>query len=247
MDQTTLSNTYSRYAKWYDYTFGAIIQPGRRKVIEKLQCKSGDKILEVGVGTGLSLPLYPENVEITGIDLSTDMLNIAQKRVDELKLTNVVLTQMNAELMTFEDNSFDRVVALYVASVVPNPDKLVAEMERVCKPGGELFIVNHFYNTHPVWGSMERFLSPLLTKMFGFQPCVRLDEFIEKTGIEIDEQHKVNAMGNWTFLRIKNRKQSHDVTNKILTNESNDSEASVVQTSFMDSSNHTHFSHSPMN
>ncbi len=204
--QESLQNTYKRYAKIYDFTFGLIINPGRKKVIEKLECKENHKILEVGVGTGLALPLYPKNVHITGIDLSNDMLDIARVRVAEKKLDNVHLEYMNAEAMTFEDDQFDKVVALYVASVVPHPDKLIAEMERVCKPDGELYIVNHFCSTNPFIAFFEGLISPILTKMFGYQSGVKLDDLVKQTGIEIIEQSRVNFLGNWTFLKVKNTK-----------------------------------------
>lgn len=204
--QESLQNTYKRYAKVYDFTFGLIINPGRKKVIEKLECKENHKILEVGVGTGLALPLYPKNVHITGIDLSHDMLDIAKVRVAEKELNNVHLEYMNAEEMTFEDDQFDKVVALYVASVVPHPEKLIAEMERVCKPDGELYIVNHFCSTNPFIAFFEGLMSPILTKMFGYQSGVKLDELVKLTGIEIIEQSKVNFLGNWTFLKVKNAK-----------------------------------------
>ncbi|GBU09581.1 SAM-dependent methyltransferase [Gammaproteobacteria bacterium] len=205
-NQESLQNAYKRYARIYDFTFGLIINPGRKKVIEKLACLDNHKILEVGVGTGLALPLYPKNVHITGIDLSEDMLNLAKKRVFDNQMSNVTLLQMNAEDMSFEDNQFDKVVALYVASVVPNPEKLISEMERVCKPDGELYIVNHFYSKNPFIAFFENLLNPLLTKIFGFQPGVKLDELIGRTGIEIIEQSKVNILGNWTFLKVKNTK-----------------------------------------
>ncbi len=229
MDQESLSKTYGRYAKWYDYTFGAIINPGRKKVIEKLSCKPHEKVLEVGVGTGLSLPLYPKNIAITGIDFSNDMLDIAKERIMKHQLTNIELLEMNAEQMQFPDNTFDKVVALYVASVVPNPDRLVAEMERVCKPGGELFIVNHFYSTNPFMSTIESITNPLLAKFFGFQPCVKLDDFIAKTKIQIAEQAKVNIMGNWTFLRILNTKDAPLLKNSNLESEINIKETASAE------------------
>ncbi len=208
MDQETVRKTYSRQAKTYDYVFGAIIQPGRRKVIDMLRCQPQEKILEVGVGTGLSLPLYPEHVSVTGIDFSPEMLTVAQERTVKRQLNNVALQVMNAEEMTFPDNTFDKVVALYVASVVPNPDRLIAEMKRVCKPGGELFIVNHFSSTHPIIGAVERVIGPMLSRLLGYQRDVRLDDFVARTGIEIISQSPVNLMGNWTFLKVRNNKNT---------------------------------------
>src|SRR6266545_2875464 len=119
-----------------------------------MKCKPGESVLEVGVGTGLSLPLYPPSVKVTGIDVSPEMLERARALKERKGLNNVVaLNYMDAEKMTFADSSFDKVVAMYVASVVPNAARLVQEMRRVCKPGGELWIVNHFRHANPVIGT----------------------------------------------------------------------------------------------
>jgi len=115
-----------------------------------MDCGPGERILEVGVGTGLSLPLYPENVSVVGIDISRHMLDQARVRQARSGLDNVAeLMVMDAENMGFKDDSFDKVVAMYVASVVPDPGRLVDEMRRVCKPGGQIFMVNHFHSRNP--------------------------------------------------------------------------------------------------
>src|SRR4051812_13397664 len=110
----TVQKAYRRYARYYDFVFGAIFHPGRNTAIEHLHCQAGDRILEVGVGTGLSLGLYPKDVTLVGIDLSKDMLERGKKRVAAEGLQNIEdLLQMDAQNMTFEDNSFDKVVAMY--------------------------------------------------------------------------------------------------------------------------------------
>ena len=183
MDIDAIRKSYRRYARVYDFYFGAVFEPGRRAVINRMHCRPGDHILEVGVGTGLSLPLYPDHVFLTGIDLSAEMLAYAHARVERDGLANVNLLEMDAEQMSFADNSFDKVVAMYVASVVPHPDRLVAEMRRVCKPGGELFIVNHFHSHHPVVARLEKMIAPL-SRMLGFRPEFSLDNFLQDPGLE---------------------------------------------------------------
>ncbi len=205
MDTEAIRKSYRRYARGYDIYFGALFQPGRKAVIAKLDCKPGDHILEVGVGTGLSLSLYPSTVRITGIDLSTDMLERAARRKHRDGLGNVDLCEMDAEQMAFQDNSFDKVVAMYVASVVPHPDRLVAEMGRVCKPGGELFIVNHFHSTQPLVAGFEKLVAPL-SRLLGFRPDFSLEGFVRETGLRITEQSSVNLLGYWTLLRAHNHK-----------------------------------------
>ena len=156
MDLDAIKKSYRRYSQSYDFYFGAVFQPGRKAVIELLNCQPGETVLEVGVGTGLSLSLYPKNVHVTGIDVSQEMLQKAQIRKQREGLKHVELFEMDAENMTFADNSFDKVVAMYVASVVPNPKQLVAQIRRVCKHQGEIFIINHFHSTNPVIGRAEK-------------------------------------------------------------------------------------------
>lgn len=206
MERQVIEKTYRRYAKIYDTCFGRLFEPGRRMAIDKLDCQPGQRILEVGVGTGLSLPSYPDSVQVVGIDISQEMLNGAQARLRRDGAgRQTLLARMDAEQLGFADNSFDKVVAMYVASVVPSPARLVTEMRRVCRPGGELFIVNHFRNTHPLIGRVERLLAPL-SGMVGFHPDFCLEKFSRDTGLEIDEQVPVNAFGYWTLLRVSNRK-----------------------------------------
>lgn len=206
MERQVIEKVYRRYAKVYDACFGPVFEPGRRTAIEKLDCQPGQRILEVGIGTGLSLPYYPAGVQVAGIDISQDMLGGAQQRLRRRELApDVLLARMDAECLGFADNSFDKVVAMYVASVVPSPARLVAEMRRVCRPGGELFIVNHFRNTHPVIGRVERLLAPL-SGMVGFHPDFCLEKFSRDTDLQIEEQVPVNVFGYWTLLRASNRK-----------------------------------------
>jgi len=196
----TIERAYRRYARYYDLVFGAIFHPGRNTAIEHLHCESGDRILEVGVGTGLSLSLYPKDVKITGIDLSSDMLMRAHQRVRADGLTNVEeLLQMDAQNMAFEDSSFDKVVAMYVASVVPDPKKLMEEIRRVCKPGGVIIFLNHFENKNPVVKRAEALIQPL-AKYLGFHPDFPMTEFLEQTGFEVKTAIPVNFLDYWTVL-----------------------------------------------
>jgi len=203
LDTDSVRTAYRRWARAYDLVMGAILRPGRKEVLELMQCRAGDHILEVGVGTGLSLPLYPANVQITGIDLSTDMLERAEVRRQRYRLHHVELREMDAESMSFAEHSFDKVVAMYVASVVPHPERLVAEMQRVCKPGGDIYIVNHFLHAHPLVAGIERLLAPL-SKLVGFRPDFSLEGFIERTGLDVVERRGVNLGGYWTLLKARN-------------------------------------------
>jgi len=208
MDINAVQRVYRRYAPAYDFYFGAMFQPGRREIIARMGCRPGDRILEVGVGTGLSLSLYPRHVEVTGIDLSREMLVRARVRRRCQRLSQVVaLRLMDAEHMQFADNSFDKVVAMYVVSVTPHPARMTAEMRRVCKAGGELFIVNHFQHANSLVRGVERMAAPF-SRVMGFRPDFSLEHFIDETGLDVAAQVPVNALGYWTLLRCRNNKLS---------------------------------------
>ncbi|MFA9459902.1 class I SAM-dependent methyltransferase [Thiohalorhabdus methylotrophus] len=208
MDLSSVEKAYKRLAGTYDTFFGAIFQPGRKAVLEHIDLNPGEKVLEMGVGTGLSLPLYPRDVDIYGIDISEPMLEKArQKKVSE-HLENVKLLEvMDAEETTFEDDSFDVVVAAYVVTTVPDPARCIDEMRRVCKPDGELVIVNHFQSENPIVGGVERALAPLSSAL-GWRPNMRQRDLEAETSLEVVEQHRVNLFGYWSMLKCRNNKEA---------------------------------------
>jgi len=210
MDINAVKKAYRRYAPGYDLYFGALLHHGRRKAVEKMNCRPGEMVLEAGVGTGLSLPLYDRLVRVVGIDVSPEMLEKARRLKERKGLDNVVaLEEMDAERMTFPDDSFDKVVAMYVVSVAPDAVRLVEEMRRVCKPGGELFIVNHFRHANPLIGTIERLVAPF-SRVIGFKPDFSLQEFLADTGLAVVEQVPVNFFGYWTMLRAVNAKKERN-------------------------------------
>jgi phosphatidylethanolamine/phosphatidyl-N-methylethanolamine N-methyltransferase len=191
---------YRRYARIYDVVFGAVLQPGRKAVLDALKLRPGDRVLEVGVGTGISLPLYPRDVRITGIDVSREMLERARARVARARLANVeALLEMDAEAMSFPDASFDKVVAMYVVSVVPQPAKLLEELHRVCRPNGEIFIVNHFQSENRVMGAIERLLGNVSSQI-GFDPQVDLRQLVPAA--QNGDVSRVNLF--WKMVRLRN-------------------------------------------
>jgi phosphatidylethanolamine/phosphatidyl-N-methylethanolamine N-methyltransferase len=203
MDNESIKSAYRRYARIYDRVFGPIFAPGRDMAIDMLAPQSGKRILEVGVGTGLSLPHYEDDTRIVGIDISTDMLDIARRRVSEQNLDHVEdLLEMDAENLSFEDDSFDAVIAMYVASVVPNPERLMAEMARVCKPVGDLMVINHFASENVILRGLERGLTPL-SNFVGFRPSMDLSELPCPTGFEQIGIHRANLMGYWKLVHYR--------------------------------------------
>lgn len=206
MDLKAVEKVYRLYAPRYDLYFGGVFQPGRRAVIHQMDCKPGDRILEVGVGTGLSLPLYRRDVRVTGIDISPEMLARAEERKREQQLDHVTLQHMNAEHMKLADDSFDKVVAMYVVSVTPDPVALVDEMRRVCRPDGGLYIVNHFRSDALIVSALERLVAPF-SRMMGFKPDLALGEFIAGARLDIAKKVRVNLFGYWTLLCARNNKE----------------------------------------
>lgn len=206
MDIQAIEQAYRRYARFYDVCFGAVFQPGRRAIVQQMDCQAGERVLEVGVGTGLSLPLYAEDVSVVGIDISRHMLEQARVRLERGAPRNTAeLMVMDAENMAFGDDSFDKVVAMYVASVVPDPARLVDEMRRVCKPGGQIFMVNHFHSRNPVLGGFERMLAPL-SRQLGFRPDFSLDVFLGATGLDAMNIRRVNLFDFSTMVEARNNK-----------------------------------------
>ena len=160
---------YERLAGPYDLVFGPILDRARRLAVELLQPEPGMRILEVGIGTGLSLPLYPDGVDLDGIDPSPEMLAKARRKANELGLDRVELFEMGAEELDFADHTFDRVVASSVVSVIPHPEAALAEMARVLKPGGLACIVSHFAGRNLIERALDHLCEPFTLRAFGYR------------------------------------------------------------------------------
>jgi phosphatidylethanolamine/phosphatidyl-N-methylethanolamine N-methyltransferase len=158
-------------------------------------------VLEVGVGTGLALDLYPHDVRVVGIDVSSEMLAKARRRVEKRGFAHVeALLEMDAEAMTFPDASFDKIVAMYVVPVVPNPARLLAELHRVCKPTGEIYLVNHVRSDNPVISAFEKGLARFSDKI-GFRPDFELRELLHESH-ELVQIERVNIF--WKVMQLRN-------------------------------------------
>lgn len=206
MDLQDTLKTYRLFSGSYDLVFGPVFHPGRKEAVRLANDGPGQRILEVGVGTGLSLPYFRRDAEVTGIDVSAEMLVKARRRAARQQLSQVkAIVEMDAENLLFPDASFDAVLALYVASVVPNPARFAAEMRRVCRPGGTIVIVNHFTSDNWIMRAIEKRLAPLAGRI-GFHADFPLDKFLGDSGLTVRDRRPSNLFGYWTLLRCVNEK-----------------------------------------
>jgi phosphatidylethanolamine/phosphatidyl-N-methylethanolamine N-methyltransferase len=187
-----VAGVYDKLASVYDLAFGPSLHPGRIQAIQRMGIKPGDRILEVGVGTGINLTLYPKSCSVTGIDLSASMLEKAREWVAKKGVADIRLLEMDAAEMKFADDSFDVVYAPYVISVVPDPVRVANEMCRVCRPGGKIIFLNHFRSPNMILSRIERLISPL-TVHIGFKADLDLPGFVAQAGLSPVSIQKVNV------------------------------------------------------
>ena len=206
MDLASVKRAYRRHAPYYNIVFGFALRAGRKQVTAKANSLLGRRVLEVGVGTGLSLGDYTSDKKIIGIDISSEMLRKARQRVAEHAIPNVeALLEMDAEKLAFDDDLFDIVIALYVASVVPRPQRFLSEVRRVCKPEGDILIVNHFARDSGLRGYVERYLAPL-SEYLGWHPDFTLKSLLSGSALKIQESREIPPFGLFSLVHIRNIK-----------------------------------------
>lgn len=193
------SKLYSEFAPLYDKVFGKIFYNRLERVIEDLNIPPGAKVLEVGAGTGTSFPAYPNHCEITGIDLAPDMLARARKKIEENSWSHLKVMEMNALALEFPDNTFDYVMAFHVVTVVPDPVRMIAEAQRVCKPGGKIVIVNHFTSDRRILGTITQAFDPV-TRWLGWRTDLKLKPFIKAADLTVEKRYKLNKTSLYTVL-----------------------------------------------
>jgi phosphatidylethanolamine/phosphatidyl-N-methylethanolamine N-methyltransferase len=206
LDRETIAKAYARWAPIYDRVFGKVFERGRLTAIEAAE-RIGGRILEVGVGTGISLPDYSRSNRIVGIDISEPMLRKASQRVAEHKLSNVeALAVMDAEKLALPDASFDVVVAQYVITAVPNPEATLDEFARVLRPGGEIVLVNHIGAEQGMRRAFEQGFAPLARRL-GWRPEFRfgrLAAWAERHGgVSVLEHRPVPPLGHFSLIRFR--------------------------------------------
>jgi phosphatidylethanolamine/phosphatidyl-N-methylethanolamine N-methyltransferase len=194
-----VNGVYDKLASVYDFTFGPTLHAGRVQAIQRMGIKRGDRVLEVGVGTGINAGLYPRDCYVTGIDLSSSMLEKARDRIARKDISNVHLVEMDAADIKFEDGSFDIVYAPYLISVVPDPVAVAREMNRVCRSGGRIIILNHFRSANTLFASIERAISPF-TVHIGFTADLDLPAFLAQAELTPVTIEKVNIPRIWSLV-----------------------------------------------
>jgi phosphatidylethanolamine/phosphatidyl-N-methylethanolamine N-methyltransferase len=194
-----VARVYENIAWFYDLTFGPVLHPGRVDAIARMGIRPGDRVLEVGVGTGINAALYPSYCSVTGVDFSSSMLEKARERVARKGVRNVRLLEMDAANMKFADDSFDIVYAPYVISVVPDPVAVTREMRRVCRPGGRIVILNHFRSKARFGAWLERIIAPF-TLYLGFKSDLDLPAFLVQADLKPVSIEKVNIPRIWSLV-----------------------------------------------
>lgn len=203
MDPHAVKTSYARWAPVYDRTFGAITNVGRRAAVAYINAQDAGTVLEVGVGTGLALPKYRADLAVTGIDFSEDMLAKARTKVAQHALSHVQeLRQMDARSLAFSTASFDVVAAMHIISVVPEPERVMAEMARVCKPGGLIVITNHFAKERGMLAQIERFTAPF-ANLLGWHSDFEIGTVLRQPGLTVIEQKPLPPLGMMTFLVLR--------------------------------------------
>lgn len=204
MGTLSVQKVYDSYAGFYNFLFGRIFKPGRESCVETVNQNAPQhgQVLEVGIGTGLSLPLYRSDLQISGIDISEKMLNKAKERIAKTPESRVSLQVMDAGDLKFPDNHFDSIVAMYVVSVVPDIHKFLSEITRVCKQNGDIVLVNHFVSNNKILRTLETWLSAAHS-VIGFKSDFSIDQILHYPHFKLIHSSKTNLFGYWKMLHFK--------------------------------------------
>ncbi len=198
------SRLYYELSHFYDLIFRRVFYPRIAMVIRSLNIEPGARVLELGVGTGLSLDAYPPHCQVTGMDLAPDMLERAQDKVNRNGWRHITLEQGDALNLKFADDSFDYVMAFHVVSVVPDPQRMMAEAQRVCRPGGVIVVINHFRSPRPLLARLMRTIDPI-TRALGWT-TLHLADVLDRRALHVERQWKTSARSLFTIVVARNAK-----------------------------------------
>ena len=196
--QAHQSKLYYEFSHLYDRLFSRVFYPRIERVIQSLKIPPGARVLEVGVGTGLSFNAYPTHCQVTGIDLAPEMLEQAQDKIDQNAWRHLQVMEMDALNLKFADNMFDYVMAFHVVSVVPDPARLMHEILRVSRPGATVVIINHFRSRHRLLAALDSMIEPL-TRRLGWRTLSQ-DEILTEVPLEVVRSYKTSARSLFTIV-----------------------------------------------
>lgn len=203
LDEASVRRAYSRWAPIYDAVFALPFFTGRRAVARLINRMPPGRILEAGVGTGMALPLYDRRHRIDGIDLSPEMLARARTRVARRRLDNVAsIQEMDAGNLDFPARHFDTVIAMYVMTVVPDPEKVMAEFVRVSRPGASLIVIGHFASTRGLYAWVERRLARYAARI-GWNPDFPVSRLTNRTDLRLKSSRKLGPLWLFTLLEFE--------------------------------------------
>lgn len=203
MQEHSTRTIYDIWAHFYDATMGRGVQRRQQLAIDRMRIQPGERILDVGIGTGLSLEMYPRHARVTGIDISEGMLGKAQARINQYDFDFARLAVADALHLPFADGAFDHIFVTHVITVVSDPIRLIEEMRRVCKVGGKIVIVNHFLSGNRVAAALEKMLRPICEKI-GWRSDLSLEYLIEQTGLPVDYRYKLDTVDVWETVFVTN-------------------------------------------
>jgi phosphatidylethanolamine/phosphatidyl-N-methylethanolamine N-methyltransferase len=199
MTESATSRCYDLWALFYDKTFGALVHQRQIRALEQLRPGPGERVLDIGVGTGMTLRHYPHDITVVGMDLSGGMLGKAARKVEQDGLTHCRLVQGDAMVPPFADHSFDHVMITHVISVVSDPQRLLYWAQRLVKPGGRIVILNHFLSTNPFLAFWEKRLNPMFVKI-GWRSDLSLDECLGDFDLHVQYRFKMSLIDFWQIV-----------------------------------------------
>jgi phosphatidylethanolamine/phosphatidyl-N-methylethanolamine N-methyltransferase len=205
LELESIKKIYAVYSAIYDALFKRFFLPRISHAVDSMNIEPGDRILDVGVGTGLSLPLYPKDCSVIGIDLSDAMLKQAREKIRKNNFDHIEVVEMDAMNLSFPDNSFDKVFISHVVSVVPDPYQAMSEVRRVCRSGGDVVVVNHFKSANKIVAAVEKVISPISEKI-GWRSDLGLNDFIVGAGLTVREKYMLKKIDFWHMIFAVNEK-----------------------------------------